>query len=97
VLFDADKLDAIGAVGIVRAIAFAVSAEQALFTQPSEQFIMTGEREQNEPHTPYHEFLFKLRHIKDHLYTATARKIAERRHQFLDLFFEELMTELNID
>lgn len=97
VLFDADKLDAIGAVGVVRAIAFAVSADQRLFAQPSEQFKMTGVKEPNEPHTPYHEFLFKLRYLKDLLFTPTAKKIAVKRHRFLELFFEQLITEMNVD
>ena len=45
VLFDADKLDAIGAVGAVRAIAYAVLAGQDLYAPPSAQFILTGEKE----------------------------------------------------
>lgn len=97
VLFDADKLDAIGAVGAVRAIAFAVLAGQDLYAEPSDYFVKTGEKEPGEAHTPYHEHIFKLRKLKDRLTTDSGRTIAEGRHQFLEQFFEQLLAELNSD
>ena len=95
VLFDADKLDAIGAVGAVRAIAYAVLARQDLFATPSEQFVLTGKKEPGEPHTPYHEHLFKLQKIKGRLFTESGREVAGERHAFLDSFFVQLAAELN--
>jgi uncharacterized protein len=95
VLFDADKLDAIGATGAVRAIAYAVLANQDLYTNPTSQFIETGEKEAGEPHTPYHEFLFKLRNIKKRMLTQTGRRMAEGRHAYLEKFFEQLRAELD--
>ena len=97
VLFDADKLDAIGAIGAVRAIAYAVLAEQNLFANPSERFHRTGEKESGEPHTPYHEHLFKLSKLKDRMYTAAGRAIAEERHRFLETFFDQLQSELKTE
>jgi uncharacterized protein len=94
VLFDADKLDAIGAIGVVRAISFAVLANQDLFEEPSEQFIATGDKEPGEAHTPYHEYLFKLRKIKDRMVTKSGRAIAEDRHAFIEKFFTQLRAEL---
>ncbi len=94
VLFDADKLDAIGAIGAVRAVAYAVLAEQDLYTPPSEHFIQTAEREPGEPHTPYHEHLFKLQKIKDRMFTETGKRIAAARHEYLDQFFDQLNAEL---
>ena len=76
VLFDADKLDAIGAIGAVRAIAYAVLDQQHLFTQPSERFLTTGEKENCEAHTPYHEHLFKLSKLKDRMFTKTGKDYA---------------------
>ncbi len=97
VLFDADKLDAIGAIGAVRAIAYAVLAEQNLFANPSELFRQTGQKESGEPHTPYHEHLFKLSKLQDRMYTAAGRAIAEERHRFLDAFFNRLQAELKTE
>jgi uncharacterized protein len=94
VLFDADKLDAIGAVGAVRAIAYAVLAGQDLYAPPSKQFVLTGEKEPGESHSPYHEHLFKLQKIKGRLFTESGRKVAEERHAFLDSFFAQLEAEL---
>ncbi|MBE0408193.1 MAG: HD domain-containing protein [Anaerolineales bacterium] len=93
VLFDADKLDVIGAIGVVRTIAFDVVVGQPMFSEPSEQFLETGVKQPNEPHSSYHEFLFKLIKIKDLLHTQSAREIAEDRHQFMVNFFNRLAAE----
>ncbi len=97
VLFDADKLDAIGAIGAVRSIGYAVLAEQPLHAEPSEQFLQSGEKELGEPHTPYHEHLFKLSKLKERMFTQSGRAQAEERHQFLDDFFEQWQAELRAE
>lgn len=94
VLFDADKLDAIGAIGVARAIAFSLQAGQPVYCQPSKRFLQTGQLEPGEAHTAYHEYLFKLSKLKGRLYTTAARRIAEGRHQAMLLFFEELAAEM---
>jgi uncharacterized protein len=93
VLFDADKLDVIGAIGVARTIAFDVVVKQPIYVDPSPRFIKTGEKEPGEPHSSYHEYLFKLSKIKDRLYTSTAKALAEERHQFMAEFFERLGAE----
>jgi uncharacterized protein len=97
VLFDADKLDAIGAIGAVRVIAYAVLDTQNLFVRPSEQFVRTGEKESGEPHTPYHEHLFKLSKLKGRMFTQTGREFAQARHDYLDTFFAQLHAELEAE
>lgn len=94
VLFDADKLDAIGAIGAVRAVAYAILGGQPPYSQPSESFLKTFDKEAGESHSAYHEYLFKLSKIKDRLYTRTGKTLAEGRHQFLDDFFKELWAEV---
>ena len=95
VLFDADKLDVLGAIGVARTIAYAVQAQQPVYAQPSPLFLRSGKKEPGEPHSAYHEFIFKLRHVKERLYTATARKLAEARHAFLTAFYEQLVAEVH--
>jgi uncharacterized protein len=93
VLFDADKLDAIGAIGVARALAFAVRRGQPVYAPPSEQFLRTGQALPGEPHSAYHEYRFKLVKLKDRLFTSAARLIAGQRHQQMVDFFERLADE----
>lgn len=97
VLFDSDKLDVLGAIGVMRVAAYAARASQPLTGEPSARFIATGEKEPGEPHTPYHEFLFKLARIKDRLHTSTARALAAERHRYLAEFFDRLAMEVRGD
>jgi uncharacterized protein len=94
VLFDADKLDAIGAIGVARAIAYAAQRGQPAFVQPSARFIQAGELEPGEPHSAYHEYEFKLKHIRQRLYTPTGRSLAAERHRRMSDFFRCLAEEI---
>ena len=93
ILFDADKLDVIGAIGVARTIAFDVVVNQPIYAAPSSLFIDTGEKEPGEPHSSYHEYLFKLSKIKNRLYTSSALTLAEDRHLFMAEYFERLAAE----
>jgi uncharacterized protein len=79
VLFDADKLDVLGAFGIARTIGYAVQAGEPVYAPPSEGFLERGEKLPGEPHSAYHEYLFKLRHVAGRLHTREARRLARRR------------------
>lgn len=94
VLFDADKLDAIGAIGVARAVAYAANDCQPFYVQPSGYFLQTGKLEPGEPHSAYHEFIFKLRHLKERLFTPTAKEIAGERHRFMQEFYVRLGEEI---
>ncbi len=93
VLFDADKLDVLGAIGVARTMGYAAMSHQPFYVQPSQTFLDTGKEEPGEPHSSYHEFLFKLSKIRDRLYTASARKIAEDRHRYISEYYERLAAE----
>ncbi|HEX7973366.1 MAG TPA: HD domain-containing protein [Anaerolineales bacterium] len=93
VLFDADKLDAIGAIGVARAIAYAARDGCPAYAEPSASFVETGQKADGELHSSYHEFLYKLRKLKGRMYTASARLLAEERHHRMEAFYIELAAE----
>ncbi len=91
VLFDADKLDSLGAVGIGRAFLFAGEVGARLHNPEVDL-------EKTQPYssedTAWREFKLKLSHIKDRLLTPTGRRLAEERHRFMEAFFERLNREV---
>jgi uncharacterized protein len=93
VLFDADKLDAIGATGVARAIAYAAHQGNPAYIAPSQQFLDNEHKVVGERHSAYHEYLYKLRKLKERLYTQPARAIAAERHRFQESYFERLIAE----
>ena len=96
-LFDADKLDVLGAIGAVRVVVYAALAGTPFYSEPSDQFLDTGVEAPGELHSAYHEYLFKLRNIEKRLFTPTARALARDRGQYLDEFFNQLIAEINGD
>lgn len=93
ILFDADKLDVNGAFGAARTLGYAIQAGQPYYERPSARFLETGETEPGEAHSAYHEYLFKLRCVRERLHTPAARRLAQRRHEVLTIFFEQLAAE----
>ncbi len=94
VLFDADKLDVLGAVGVARTIAYAALDGKPAYADPSVKFLQTGIKEPGEPHSSYHEFLFKLRNIRDRLFTDSGKQLAEARHAYMVGFYQQLQAEV---
>ncbi len=90
VLFDADKLDAIGAIGIGRAFLFAgeVGARLHNATLDPEDTESYSEND-----TGYREFRVKLSRIKDRMQTHEGLRMAGERHEFMARFFERLLRE----
>lgn len=96
VLFDADKLDAIGAVGVARAFAYGGAHGQRLWAPVASVDLDQWRAEGDDPdtHTPVHEFVVKLSRIKDRLFTPTGRRIAAARHETMVAFFKRLSKEV---
>ncbi len=92
-LFDADKLDVLGAIGAIRVAVYAALAGTPYYAPPSQQFLETGREIAGEAHSAYHEHLFKLKKVESRLYTATAKDLARQRGRFLDEFFTQLIAE----
>ncbi len=96
VLFDADKLDAIGAIGVARAFAFGAHRGQKLWGEVPPDYVdqMDGVEAGPHQHTAIHEFHVKLSKIKDRMFTATGKQIAAERHAFMVKFYEQLDLEV---
>lgn len=93
-LYDADKLDSIGAIGVARAFAFAGAHGNRLWTQPLSAAPAAEAKPNGADYTPVHEFVYKLQRLLATLYTPTARQIGERRHAFMATFYEQLDAEM---
>ena len=91
ILFDADKLDSIGAVGVGRAFLFAGEIGATLHNNEVDINITKPYTRED---TAYREFMFKLRKIKDRMLTREGKRIADERHQFMAEFFVRLQEEV---
>lgn len=91
---DADRLDAIGAIGIARCFAYAGSKGDLLFNpELSVREEMTEKEYREGPSSAIHHFYEKLLKLKDLMNTETAKEMAAERHAFMEdylmQFFEE--------
>jgi uncharacterized protein len=90
ILFDADKLDSIGAIGIGRAFLFAGEVGAKLHNPEAD---LHNTRPYSEEDTGYREFKLKLSKIKDRMLTAEGNRLAGERHTFMEGFFKRLQQE----
>lgn len=90
VLFDADKLDAIGAVGIARAYLFAGELGACLHNP---DIAPEAAAAYSKDDTGYREYIVKLRKIKARMLTDTGRRMAAERHGFMEIFFKQFLEE----
>lgn len=95
ILFDADKIDSIGAIGIGRAFVFAGEVGAKVHNKKGIDVEKT--KEYSEDDTAYREFLVKLSKIKDRMFTDEGKKIAQERHDFMTIFFDRLNKEVEGD
>jgi uncharacterized protein len=95
-LFDADKLDALGAVGVGRAYMMAGEHGQRLHSMPPSdaQARHVGQID-HASYSPVEEYTVKLRHIPDRMTTDEGRRLAIARARFMDDFFKELREEVD--
>ena len=94
-LFDADKLDALGAVGVGRAYMMAREHGQRLHTRPDPDAELRHVRDiDHSQYSPVEEYQVKLRHLKDMMTTKEGRRLAEARAAFMDEFFRVLEEEI---
>ncbi len=91
---DADRIDAIGAIGIIRTIEYG-SSKQRDFYEELNLKRTTNEVSFNEStNTSLSHFYDKLLKLKDYMHTYTGKQLAEKRHNFLITFLEEFYSEI---
>lgn len=90
ILFDADKLDSIGAIGIGRAFLFAGQIGARLHN-PEQDPSLTSAYSLDD--TAYREFQVKMSKVREQMLTPVGRDMAEARHAFMEIFFDQLTRE----
>lgn len=91
---DADRLDAIGAIGIARSFAYGGNKNRLIYHPESKPEMHTDFSSYQKSKGPtINHFYEKLLLLKDQMNTSTARKIAENRHRFMELFLAQFFNE----
>ena len=94
VIQDADRLDAIGAIGIARCFNYGGFKNRSLYDpeiRPKLQ--MTKEEYKNSTAPSINHFYEKLLLLKDNMNTKTGKIIAQKRHSFMDEFLQQFLDE----
>ena len=106
ILFDADKIDVLGAIGVARSFMIAGDIHESLYSfTPLKEYIADnlvggkpdGRIKDVSKHTPNLEFETKIVKIPDKLFTDKGKEIAGVRIKFMQAFFAELKNEINAD
>lgn len=94
VVRDADRLDALGAVGIARTFAYGGAKGRKLYDDAEEVRVqMTEQQYRNKSTASVTHFYEKLLLLKDLMVTAKGREMAEERHNFMVQFLQQLKKE----
>ncbi len=94
VVQDADRMDAIGAIGIARAFVFGGSRNRPMYDPNKKaQNINNTKNYQKMESSTFHHFEEKLLLLKNLMNTKTAKSIATHRHKFMKRYLKEFLAE----
>jgi uncharacterized protein len=95
---DADRLDAMGAMGVTRTFAYGGHKGQLIYhpdIKPIDHEDENSYVQSKQPSTSVNHFYEKLFHLKDRMNTLEGKRIANNRHQFMEQFLEQFYKEWN--
>jgi uncharacterized protein len=93
ILYDADKIDSLGAIGVARALHFSGRIGSRIHNSEAEALASDSYAEGD---SAYREYLVKLRYIPSKMLTEAGRSLAAERADFTHKFFEQLNEECAI-
>lgn len=92
ILFDADKIDVSGAVGLARTLAFKGQHDEPFYTRKEDGSISDGTGDTESSF--FQEYKYKLEHIYDKFYTARGAEIARNRQDAAVSFYNSMLEEI---
>ncbi|MBP1753947.1 MAG: hypothetical protein H6Q59_345 [Firmicutes bacterium] len=92
ILFDADKLDVTGTIGIARTLLYKALVNEPLYSVDLNRFVLDGTQD-TEP-SFFHEYKFKLENIYDKFYTERAAQLAKERQLSAASFYQNMLEEV---
>lgn len=92
ILFDADKLDVVGTIGIARTLAYQGAVSAPLYTRSADGTISDGVGDREDSF--FREYRFKLEKLYDRFYTAKGAAMAAQRREAAQRFYEDLLREV---
>lgn len=93
ILFDADKLDVVGAIGVARTLVYKGTVSDPLYTRNPDGSISDGS--EGEASSFFREYKFKLEKLYDRFYTHTGRELALERKAAAESFYKNLYNDVS--
>lgn len=93
ILFDADKIDAAGALGIARTLIYKGAVSEPLYSRMPDGMVSDGSND--EKPSFFQEYKYKLENIYSNFYTARGAEIAKKRQQAAIAFYNSLYQEVS--